>query len=59
MGKQARLKALRTFIRDHAKANNKTPLEVAQHVWSNEPKKTRRNDDSQQAVWYFLRKGNQ
>lgn len=56
MGKQARLKALRKFIRDHAKKENTTPQDVSATILSNTDKGNRSTDENI-AAWYFIRKG--
>lgn len=56
MGKQARIKSLRKFIKDHAKKQGTTPQNVAATILSNSDGGNR-SSDSNIAAWYFIRKG--
>ena len=56
MGKQARIKSLRKFIKDHAKKQGTTPQDVASTILSHSDKGNRSTDQNI-AAWYFIRKG--
>jgi hypothetical protein len=57
MGKQARVRSLRKFIKDHAKANSTTPENVAATIKAADHSSGNRSTDEKLAVWYFIKKG--
>ena len=57
MGKQARVRALRSTIKTLAKSKKTSPRELSHQLFTGKVQgNTRRKDESLQAAWYFLRK---